>query len=175
MYYCIDKMNRAGFKWTVNETLSLQREYELLGMSIDEIAEKHKRTPNAIMYKLDQEGFADYNVLYSNYHDYNAKIPVSRKNTSNVSLNFDYSTEVDDSELDDVNDEDYVDNSDMDDDDDYDSDYADEDDDYKQYKMDNLSQRVYNLETVVYEIQIAVNQLMKQQSGSKQSLSKSIF
>lgn len=174
MYYSIDKMNRAGFKWTVNETLSLQREFELLGMTIDQIALKHQRTPNAIMYKLDQEGFADYNVLYSNYHDYNAKIPVSRKNTSNVSLNFDYSTEVDDSDIDydDDDDEDYVDNSDVDDDDDSDD---DDDDDYKQDKMDNLSQRVYNLETVVYEIQIALDQLMKQQSGSKQSLSKSIF
>ena len=169
MYYSIDKMNRAGFKWTVNETLSLQREFELLGMTIDEIALKHKRTPNAIMYKLDQEGFADYNVLYINYHDLNSRIPV--KNTSNVSLDFDYSSEVDDSEFDDDDDEDYVDNSDSDDDDDDDDDY----DEYNQDKMDNLSQRVYNLETVVYEIQIALDQLMKQHSGSKQSLSKSIF
>jgi len=166
-------MNRAGFKWSVNETLSLQREFELLGMTIDEIALKHKRTPNAIMYKLDQEGFADYNVLYSNYHDLNSRMPSSRTKTNNISLNYDYGTEVDDSELDDDNDdndEDYVDNSDDEDDDD-----DDDDDDYKQDKMDNLSQRVYNLETVVYEIQIAINQLMKQQSGSKQSLSKSIF
>lgn len=175
MYYSIDKMNRAGLKWTVNEILSLQREFELLGWDIDKIALKHQRTPNAIMYKLDQEGFADYNVLYTNYHDYNARIPV--KNTSNVSLNFDYSTEVDDSELDDDDsgDEDYVDNSVLDyDDSDSDND-DDDDDEYNQDKMDNLSQRVYNLETVVYEIQIALDQLMKQQSGSKQSLSKSIF
>ena len=163
-------MNRAGFKWTVNETLSLQREFELLGMTIDEIALKHKRTPNAIMYKLDQEGFADYNVLYSNYHDLNSRMAVSRTKTNNISVNYDYDTEVDDDDCDDA-DEDYVDNSDEDEDEDED----DDDDDYKQDKMDNLSQRVYNLETVVYEIQIAVNQLMKQQSGSKQSLSKSIF
>ena len=49
--------SRYGNRWTVNEVLSLQREFELLGLSIDEIAQKHKRTPNAIMYKLDQEGF----------------------------------------------------------------------------------------------------------------------
>jgi len=166
-------MNRAGFKWTVNETLSLQREFELLGMTIDEIALKHKRTPNAIMYKLDQESFADYNVLYSNYHDLNSRMPASRTKTNNISINYDYGTEVDDSELDDDNDEDYVDNSDEEDEDEDDDD--EDNDDYKQDKMDNLSQRVYNLETVVYEIQIAINQLMKQQSGSKQSLSKSIF
>ena len=48
--------------------LNLQREFELLTLSIDEIAIKHKRTPNAIMCKLDEEGLADYNVLYSNYY-----------------------------------------------------------------------------------------------------------
>jgi hypothetical protein len=55
---------RNGFRWTVNESLQLQREFELLKLTIDEIATKHKRTPNAIMYKLDQEGLADYNTLY---------------------------------------------------------------------------------------------------------------
>lgn len=170
MYYSIDKMDRAGFKWTVNEILSLQREFELLGWTIDQIALKHKRTPNAIMYKLDQEGLADYNALYMNYHDYNAKIP--SKKTSSLSLNYDYDTEIDDSDVDDdKNDEDYVDHPDSDNDqDDYDE------DDYKQDEMDNLSQRVYNLETVVYEIQIMVNQLMsKNPNTSKQSLSKSLF
>jgi len=65
--------NRIGNKWTVNEVLSLQREFELLGWDIDQIAEKHGRTANAIMYKLDQEGFADYNVLHSIYHTLNDK------------------------------------------------------------------------------------------------------
>ncbi len=55
--------------WTVNECIQLQREFELLEWSIDEIAKKHKRTPNAIMFKLDKEGFANYNTLYSNYHN----------------------------------------------------------------------------------------------------------
>lgn len=56
--------SRSGFKWSVNEVLSLQREFELLNWDIDTIANKHKRTPNAIMHKLEEEGFADYNVLY---------------------------------------------------------------------------------------------------------------
>jgi hypothetical protein len=55
--------------WTINECLQLQREYELLGWTIQQIAEKHQRTPNAIMHKLDAERFADYNTLYSNYHN----------------------------------------------------------------------------------------------------------
>jgi len=58
---------RTGNKWNVNECLQLQREYELLNLSIDEIASRHKRTPYAIMYKLDSEGFADYNNLYAEY------------------------------------------------------------------------------------------------------------
>ena len=69
MYNKMPEYTRNGNRWTVNECLQLQREYELLGLSIDEIASRHKRTINAIMFKLDHEGFADYNVLYSNYYD----------------------------------------------------------------------------------------------------------
>ena len=43
---------RHGNKWTVNELLSLQREYELLEWSVQEIAEKHKRTVEAILFKI---------------------------------------------------------------------------------------------------------------------------
>jgi len=71
---------RFGSRWSVNECLQLQREFELLGLSIDEIAERHQRTPNAIMYKLDQEGFADFNVLYSNYYDLNSQMPIQQTN-----------------------------------------------------------------------------------------------
>jgi len=46
---------RVNKKWTVNELLSLQREYELLEMDIFEIALKHKRSPKAILYKLEDE------------------------------------------------------------------------------------------------------------------------
>jgi hypothetical protein len=49
---------RFGRKWDVPEIIALQREYELLELSIEQIAEKHKRSPNAIMRKLDKDGFA---------------------------------------------------------------------------------------------------------------------
>ena len=55
--------NRNNFKWAVPEILRLQREYELLELPIDQIAEKHQRTPKAIICKLVQEGFADYEEL----------------------------------------------------------------------------------------------------------------
>ena len=58
---------RFGNRWTINECLQLEREFDLLELSIDKMAERHKRTPNAIMLKLDSEGHADYCVLYSNY------------------------------------------------------------------------------------------------------------
>jgi hypothetical protein len=68
---------RNGNRWSVNEILSLQREFELLGWNIDLIAQKHKRTPQSIMYKLSQEGFADYNDLYCEYHKSESE-PVSQ-------------------------------------------------------------------------------------------------
>jgi cobalamin biosynthesis protein CobT len=54
---------RANARWTINECLRLEREFDLLKLSVDEIAALHERSPQAIMYKLDSEGLADYNVL----------------------------------------------------------------------------------------------------------------
>jgi hypothetical protein len=48
---------RSGNKWNVNELLNLQREYELLELTVQEIAVKHKRSVNSILYKLESEGF----------------------------------------------------------------------------------------------------------------------
>ena len=64
-------MNRIGYKWNINECLRLQREFELLGLTIDEIAVRNKRTPKAIMFKLDEEGFATYTDLYNGYYGIN--------------------------------------------------------------------------------------------------------
>ena len=70
---------RSGFKWNVNECLRLQREYELLGLSIDEISSLHGRSPLSIMYKLDAEGFDDFNTLYSNYNKLNGHIATKQE------------------------------------------------------------------------------------------------
>jgi hypothetical protein len=48
-------MSRNGFKWNVNEILNLQREYELLELTVQEIAVLHKRSVSAILYKLEAE------------------------------------------------------------------------------------------------------------------------
>lgn len=81
---------RFGKRWTINECLQLEREYDLLKLSIYVIAERHKRSVNAIMLKLDSEGLADYNVLYSNYfsfipHTSNKKITCKDDVDSDVS------------------------------------------------------------------------------------------
>lgn len=55
---------RNGYKWTVNECLQLEREYDLLKLSVPEMAILHKRTMNAIMFKLQAEGIDTYNNLY---------------------------------------------------------------------------------------------------------------
>ena len=57
-------MSRNFKKWSVNEILTLQREYELLELSIYEIASRHKRSFNAILYKLEEEGMLkDYSKV----------------------------------------------------------------------------------------------------------------
>jgi hypothetical protein len=112
--------SRNGKRWTVNECLQLQREFELLGLSVTEIALRHRRTPNAIMYKLEQEGFADYNVLYSNYHDLNPHIP-------NKTTNKYISDEEEDEEEDDEDEQEDQDYSPEDDEEDDEADEADED------------------------------------------------
>lgn len=57
---------RANAKWTVNECLRLEREYDLLELSIQDIALLHERSPEAILYKLDNEGIAEYNYAFLN-------------------------------------------------------------------------------------------------------------
>lgn len=51
---------RNGFEWTIPEILRLQREWELLQLSVSEIADLHERSMRAIMFKLEDEQFATY-------------------------------------------------------------------------------------------------------------------
>lgn len=57
-------MSRHNYKWTINELLALQREYELLALPIPVIAAKHKRTTQAIIHKLIAE-----EIFYMNGDD----------------------------------------------------------------------------------------------------------
>ena len=146
---------RFGNRWTINEVLSLQREFELLNLDIDTIALRHQRTPNAIMFKLDEEGFADYNVLYSNYHNLNSHIPIEKK--SDTELQF--QPEDDDEEQYDDDDEEQY-----DDDDEYvpndNEEDEDEDDDEDENANVGLANRVYGLEESISEIKDILRKIM---------------
>jgi len=48
---------RHGKKWTIPEELRLQREYELLELPVEYIAYLHDRVPEAIISKVEKEGF----------------------------------------------------------------------------------------------------------------------
>ena len=61
---------RHNFKWNITELLSLQREYELLEMTIQDIADRHERTVDAILYRLCQEGFIENWVDARGYQEY---------------------------------------------------------------------------------------------------------
>ena len=84
--------NRANAKWTVNECLRLEREFDLLKLSVQEIALLHDRSPNAIMYKLDAEGLAEYNDVFLNRQSLKKPLTVE---TTKVSLKDDSDTELD--------------------------------------------------------------------------------
>jgi hypothetical protein len=86
--------SRANNKWTVNELLSLQREYELLGMDIFQIALKHQRSPKAILYKLEAE------MIINNWNEARGYTQFSiEENINNLSS----SQNVDLSESNDIN------------------------------------------------------------------------
>jgi len=157
---------RRGNKWTVNEILSLQREYELLEMDIQEIALKHSRSVKAILYKLDKEEFINswYDARgYDNYFN---------KNEGHEGQ-YVYG---DDQYVSD--DEDYIENQDVldndeDEDEDEDEDYEDENEDVSadDYSHDddeilNLTRRVGYIENTVNEIKNIITNLLKSMNNS---------
>jgi hypothetical protein len=151
--------NRSGNKWTVNEVLSLQREYELLSMTIQEIALKHSRSVLAILYKLESEGVI---ANWCDAHGYDNHLKNSIKNS-----NFIENDEVQEEDEDYCEeDEDYC---EEDEDEDEDEDYCeeDEDEDYcdeEQDDVNNLAQRVGYIEQTVKEIKNMVSKFLFSQT-----------
>ena len=137
---------RSGNKWTVNEVLSLQREYELLELSIQEIATRHSRSVEAILYKLEAEDLIEH---WCNARGFN---------TDNyISFNQDNNNDVNDEEYeDDANDDDL-------------SDDESEDED----EIVNLTRRVNNLEDIVNEVRNMVTNFLVTQNNSIKTSSSS--
>ena len=103
---------RNGYKWTINECLRLEREYDLLELSVPEMAILHKRTMNAIMCKLQAEGLDTFNNLYIKTYGEDEQINklnnlCSTQEDENDEEDDDEDDEEDEGE-DDDDDEDYV-------------------------------------------------------------------
>lgn len=144
-HYCL----RAGNKWTIPELIALQREYELLELTVQEIAQRHKRSVFAIVARLESEGLVEIGTL-------------ARGDDVNEDASVD-SESVDD------DDDDYK-SGDSDSDSDCDS---AEDVESEKSDVNKLSDRVWNLETSVNEIGGIVKQMMELMSNDRQNKTKS--
>ena len=130
---------RHGNRWTVSEILSLQREYELLEWTIQEIAYKHQRSVRAILCKLEAEGFIG---SWDNARGFNSK---EYQDICDGAID----EEESEVEFDDKNDDDYADEQD--------DETLSVDD--KESDVDKLTERVWNLETSVKDIGSMVSKM----------------
>jgi hypothetical protein len=137
--------SRQGNKWTINEMLSLQREYELLELSVQQIAEKHQRSEASILYKLESEGLID---SWNNARGFD-----SVNYQKNVSCINEVEEELDDEVIvggDDDEDYQFEENEDE---------YEDEDITDDESDVEKLTERVWSLETSVGEISSMVKNI----------------
>ena len=160
--------HRHNFKWNINELLSLQREYELLEMSIQDIAAKHERTEDSILYRLQQEGFIESWIDARGYQEYSKKFDYLVGGLDSGINAYDYGEDAVNTETDDdVNDKD----SDYEEDD-----VSEEEEDSEDYETDknisSLNQRVWSLETAVTDIKDMIGTLLTRFSSPSKPLKK---
>ena len=149
---------RNGNKWTLNEVLALQREYELLEWTIQEISAKHERSIGSILFKLTAEGFIpSWNDARGfNIEDYAVSVLCQGALCDNDYDNDDdedYEDDDEENEDEDEDDDDYVDEED-----------EDEDDEACSYDAD----QGWNLRDSVTEISNMVKLMFQVMSSSKQ-------
>jgi hypothetical protein len=151
---------RHNFKWNINELLSLQREYQLLEMSIQDISAKHGRTIVSILYRLQQEGFIDTWIDARGYQEF------SKTQSYLVgSLDCEEDTTQDDNNQDD--DSDYQDEEESDDDEEF-----EEDEDEEEASITSLNQRVWGIENAVNDIKGMISTLLSRFNISSKPLKK---
>ena len=155
---------RNGNRWTINEILTLQREYELLEWSVYKIAEKHQRTVMAILCKLKAEGFIQHFKTARGFdvEEYKKSIGESYNSIGesyDCQNNNEHEEDADDDEPEneccDEDDDEYVpqyndEEEEQDEEDDYD--YEDED-------VEQLTDRVWSIQTSVNEISSIVKSI----------------
>ena len=156
-------IKRRGNKWSINEILSLQREYELLEWTIQKIAQKHERTNEAILYKLESEGFiSSWNDARGfNSNNYQKNNIISNKNSIKYDCESEEDEQVNDNSDDD---EDYIEESEIDEEEEEDEDEDEDNEDevfnnLKNNKLNKLTDRVWKLETSLNDINIMVKQI----------------
>jgi hypothetical protein len=173
---------RNGNKWTINELLALQREYELLEWSVGQIAEKHFRTVKAILYKLVSEGFIN---SLNEARGFNSQKYQTKPTINNVQLNQNINLVIDINDCDTDTDSDY--NYESDSDYNYETDSNSDSDcetnsdyhtepvsnDVNDYvdKVDKLTERVEKLERNTNEL----GSMVKKMFDSLVSLSKTYW
>ena len=170
---------RNGNRWTVNELLSLQREYELLEWNVQQIAEKHQRTERAILFRLESEGIiTSWNAARGfDMESYKASI---EEDVVTEDCDCNEESCVDDDVDEEQEDDDEVEDQDCcDDDEDYVADEEenededeDEDEEDDVSEVEKLSERVWSLETAVTDIKDMVQHLFNNLVSSNQKKRK---
>lgn len=140
-------------RWTINEILSLQREYELLEWTIQEIAYKHQRSVRAILCKLEAEGFIG---SWDDARGFNSK---EYQDICSGAIDEDESVAEFDGEDDDEYDE-------------YDEDDETLSVDDKESEVDKLTERIWNLETSVKDIGSMVSKMFDSWVSTKKSVKR---
>jgi hypothetical protein len=159
---------RYGNRWTVNEILALQREYELLEWSVQQIAEKHRRSVRAILCKLEVEGFiASWDEARGFVAEGSMTEETVQSNGSESAMDDSESTNIDSVNIDSVNiDSVIIDSENI-------AQQNDEltmiDDNETSEHIGNLTDRVWNLETSVSEISSMVKQMFECMVSKKSS------
>jgi len=139
-------LNRCHYKWNINELLQLQREYELLNMTIQEIAKQHQRSEKAILCRLQQEGFIENWEQANGYTEFVKKNPEFSE-MKIISVQHD------------------LDDSDSDSDSDYESSVESSESEYsitEGKNDDNLNNRLFTLEKSLSYLSNMVKQLFEQ-------------
>jgi hypothetical protein len=138
---------RQGNKWTINELISLQREYELLELTVQEIAEKHQRTETAILYKLESEGLID---SWNSARGFVSQDYQNSVSSNKEPVNYDEAEDVEECcGGDDDEEYQFVEDAESDDDD-----ISDD-----ESEVEKLTERVWSLETSVSEISSMVKSI----------------
>lgn len=150
---------RQGNKWTINELISLQREYELLELTVQQIADKHQRSETAILYKLESEGLID---SWNSARGFVSEDYQNSVSSNKEQVNYDEAEDVEECcGGDDDEEYQFVEEAESDDDD-----ISDD-----ESEVEKLTERVWSLETSVGEISSMVKNIYSMLSA-KQSNKK---